>query len=37
MDRNIFSVEFVRMWSMREKLLHVIRVGQFINRFKENI
>ena len=36
-DCKIFSVEFVRMWSIREEVLHVKRVGQLINCFKENI
>ena len=36
-DGKIFLVEFVRMWSIREELLHVTCVGQVINCFKENI
>ena len=36
-DWKIFSEEFARMWSIREQVLHVIRVGQVFNCFKENI
>ena len=32
----IFSAEFVRMWSIREEVFHVTRVGQVIDCFKEN-
>ena len=36
-DFKIFSAEFVRMWSIREDVLHVTRVGQVINCVKKNI
>ena len=34
-ELKVFSVEFVRVWSIRVGMLHVTRVGNFINCFKE--
>ena len=32
---KIFSAEFVRMWAIREEVLHVTRVGQVMNCFRK--
>ena len=34
-DWKFFSVEFVRIWSIRVEMLHGTRVGHLINCFKE--
>ena len=36
-DWKVFSVEFVKIWSIRVEMLHGTRVGHLINCFKDSI